>query len=719
MGHWTALVVGLVAGSALTATATYLMLSSSLSSKKKRVETASTAGAVRTEQMGLLTELLKQLWAYIKVAGADSIRDTVEPMFSEMMPGPLAKLKFTKIDLGTVPIRMDNVIVHKVNEKENSLQFDLDLVWDGNCDIQLKAGVIAFGVKSVKLVGRMCILMRPLTTDLSIVSAIQYSFINPPDLELDFTGLAQVADFAVVDKQIRKMLQDILASMIVLPERIRKRSLLVAMCEVIFQLRGLTLFSRVISVYKMEPSCSFKEIYRKPLGVAMVTVLQGRGFVVEKRTLRKDDIPDCYCNVTLGGRAVRTRTIDDNLSPVWNESCEFLLCDMDQVISVEVMDEDGGPMDPDDFLGETTTTVGEVLLNGGSMEFPLIDKDNKPNDAFITLGCSLFHLTADLGSLKQTKEPNCLAGLLVILVMGAYSIPLTKEAAKTFVQLTYGTKTFVTGVVETAPGVDALNPVYDLAFHCPLEPDMVKDGKLQDIKFELINGVDENLGTMVVTHDQVTKTPESILKETRPIGKGGAKLDFQVALYGVDRSQSTAVVPGSDGAVASKAFTGSMIGASNTRVRVTAVSARGLKVQKRRLRRDDVPDCYCLVKVGTTGKGWRTKTVRNSVYPVWNESKGRCQLFARLWHKNVPASNLTMLIFLASTDFSFTGHKQVIHVDLWDENGGRRTKDDFLGNVRFTVGECLLQAGNATAVEVFMEGKPTGIYVTFKCELVD
>ena len=61
----------------------------------------------------------------------------------------------------------------------------------------------------------------------------------------------------------------------------------------------------------------------------------------------------------------------------------------------------------------------------------------------------------------------------------------------------------------------------------------------------------------------------------------------------------------------------------------------------------------------------------------------------------------------------------MIHVDLWDENGGRRTKDDFLGNVRFTVGECLLQAGNATAVEVFMEGKPTGIYVTFKCELVD
>ena len=97
----------------------------------------------------------------------------------------------------------------------------------------------------------MSIVMRPLTTDLSIVSAIQYTFINPPDLELDFTGLAQVADFAVVDKQIRSIIQEVLASMMVLPERM---------------------------LYKMEPACSFLDIYRKPLGIACVKIESGRGF---------------------------------------------------------------------------------------------------------------------------------------------------------------------------------------------------------------------------------------------------------------------------------------------------------------------------------------------------------------------------------------------------------------------------------------------------------
>ena len=127
----------------------------------------------------------------------------------------------------------------------------------------------------------MCILMRPLTTDLSIVSGIQYTFINPPDLELNFTGAAQVADFKVIDRKIRGILQDVLASMIVLPERM---------------------------LYKMDPACSFLDIYRKPLGIACIKIESGRGFVVEKRALRKDDIPDCYCNVTLGGRSIKTKS---------------------------------------------------------------------------------------------------------------------------------------------------------------------------------------------------------------------------------------------------------------------------------------------------------------------------------------------------------------------------------------------------------------------------
>ena len=149
---WGSLVFGFVAGSALTAAAAYVVVARDmerLQKEKQRLEeeismdgsqrsrgltvgkSAAAAIAASGEHVGFLTDIMKQLWGYIRVAGAASIKETVEPMFKDMMPGPLKGLHFTKIDLGTVPIRMDNVVVHKVEQKNNTLQFDLDLVWDG------------------------------------------------------------------------------------------------------------------------------------------------------------------------------------------------------------------------------------------------------------------------------------------------------------------------------------------------------------------------------------------------------------------------------------------------------------------------------------------------------------------------------------------------------------------------------------------------------------
>lgn len=60
---------------------------------------------------GLLTGIMAQLWSHMNLAIAKSVKETVEPMFKVMLPGPLSSLHFTKLDLGTVPIRMDNVSI--------------------------------------------------------------------------------------------------------------------------------------------------------------------------------------------------------------------------------------------------------------------------------------------------------------------------------------------------------------------------------------------------------------------------------------------------------------------------------------------------------------------------------------------------------------------------------------------------------------------------------
>lgn len=89
---------------------------------------------------GFLNALVAQLWPNICVAGAQMIKNIAEPMFGTMLPAPLNTLQFTKIDLGHVPLTFANVDVHRTENE--GIKLDMDLTWDGVCDIELKASKI-------------------------------------------------------------------------------------------------------------------------------------------------------------------------------------------------------------------------------------------------------------------------------------------------------------------------------------------------------------------------------------------------------------------------------------------------------------------------------------------------------------------------------------------------------------------------------------------------
>jgi hypothetical protein len=72
------------------------------------------------------------------VAGAKIAKDVVEPILASTLPGPLSNLRFVKLDFGHVPIRFSNVDVHKTTSE--GIKLDMDLTWDGVCDIELDGG---------------------------------------------------------------------------------------------------------------------------------------------------------------------------------------------------------------------------------------------------------------------------------------------------------------------------------------------------------------------------------------------------------------------------------------------------------------------------------------------------------------------------------------------------------------------------------------------------
>jgi hypothetical protein len=81
------------------------------------------------------------------------VKDIVEPMFATMLPGPLATLKFVKLDLGTVPIQISEVDTHKTDN--GGIKLDMNVIWEGQSDIELDGNMIPKVVRAACLFAHM------------------------------------------------------------------------------------------------------------------------------------------------------------------------------------------------------------------------------------------------------------------------------------------------------------------------------------------------------------------------------------------------------------------------------------------------------------------------------------------------------------------------------------------------------------------------------------
>lgn len=114
--------------------------------------------------------------------------------------------------------------------------------------------------------------------------------------------------------------------------------------------------------------------------------MKGSGFQVEKRRFGKKDIPDVYCKFSVSHMEWKTKTIKNNLEPVWNETKCFSVEDDKVSVLVKVYDEDDGIADKDDFLGMASIPLS-TLLDAGEKEMDLLSKEGSQTGCIITLLC--------------------------------------------------------------------------------------------------------------------------------------------------------------------------------------------------------------------------------------------------------------------------------------------------------------------------------------------
>ncbi|KAK1458672.1 C2 domain-containing protein [Colletotrichum cuscutae] len=449
-----------------------------------------------TESAGFLNDIIEQLWPNINVAGCRMVKEIVEPMFATMLPGPLASLKFVKLDLGTVPMQVAEVDVHKVDN--GGIKLDMDVIWEGKSDIELDGKMVP---KLINDAG--------MSADLKYkIGAAQVAFINPPELKLDFTNAANIADWALVDKAVRKVILDIIASMAVLPNRY---------------------------LVKLDSNNDYFRTYLPHLGALRLTIERAIGINGPKKSGAKrllakivKDVPDCYAKVNVGAEEEwRTSVKKNDHDPEWNETHDFLVADYDQRIFIDVQDDDLGG---DDDIGIATTTVKDILLNGGSQELALTHKDD-PTDAKIVVHAKFYNFVdnAEVITSTQSENEHQIVGLVTVLIASALGLQGQRDELNPSIKVTWGAKEFRTAAKTYSPGTDIFNPSFDQAFRIPVTADLLANPA--NFKISLLNKADET-GAVEIPFQDVLQAPGLIKEESFDVGSG-ATVRASISLRGL------------------------------------------------------------------------------------------------------------------------------------------------------------------------------------------
>ena len=121
---------------------------------------------------------------------SDILSQQIEPLVEKVFQNsnmPDAKFKFTKTDMGNVPPKLDNISCHK---DESMIILDFDLVYDGNCDLQVGLLGMNCGVQNLKIWGKSRLILKPTTKKLPFVGGLQFCFLETPNFDYDLDGIA-------------------------------------------------------------------------------------------------------------------------------------------------------------------------------------------------------------------------------------------------------------------------------------------------------------------------------------------------------------------------------------------------------------------------------------------------------------------------------------------------------------------------------------------------
>ncbi|XP_057509901.1 synaptotagmin-5-like [Actinidia eriantha] len=277
---------------------------------------------------------LTKIWPYVNEAASELIKTNVEPVLEQYRPIILSSLKFSKFTLGTVAPQFTGVSI--IEDGGGSITMELEMNWDGNpnivLDIKTRFGLaLPVQVKDIGFTGVFRLIFKPLVDEFPCFGAVCYSLRQKK--KLDFTLKVIGGDISTIpglSGAIEGTIRDAVEDSITWPVR------------------------KIVPILPGD----YSDLELKPVGVLEVKLVQAKELTNKDIIGKSDPFAVVYIR-PLRDKMKTSKTINNQLNPVWNEHFEFIVEDAStQHLVVKVYDDEG--LQAAEFIGCAQIRLSEL-----------------------------------------------------------------------------------------------------------------------------------------------------------------------------------------------------------------------------------------------------------------------------------------------------------------------------------------------------------------------
>ncbi|KAM9500149.1 extended synaptotagmin-2 isoform 3-T3 [Clarias gariepinus] len=453
------------------------------------------------ERVEWVNKTVNQIWPYACRFLEKLFRENIEPAVKAANTH-LSTFSFTRIELGDKPLRVNGVKVYTENVDTRQIIMDLQISLVANTEIEMdiKRYYCKAGIKSIQLHGVLRVVLEPLMGKMPLVGAFSFFFLKKPLLDIGWAGLTNILDIPGLNGFSDSLIQDVISSYLVLPNRITVP--LVGDVE-LEQLR-----------------------FPMPKGVLRIHFLEAQdlegkdkffGGLIKGKS-------DPYGVVQVASQIFQSKTIKECLNPKWNEVFEATVYEHSgQHLEIELFDEDP---DKDDFLGS--------LL----IDLTKLHKEQKVEEWFELeeVSSGKLHLRLEWLSLQSDSEklPQALwsirtndslsSALLMVYLDSARNLPSGRKVnsdPSPYVQLTVGQKMY-----ESKVRYKTCEPIWEEAFTF-----LVHNPNTQELQVEVKDDKHKcMLGSMRVALARLLKDEDMTQVQQFPLSSSGPNSTLKLKL---------------------------------------------------------------------------------------------------------------------------------------------------------------------------------------------